>query len=114
MQKYCSPDLEAFFLNCKAFYSQWVFSLFILIVVSTPPQACVSEALQNLADQMTDIERKHPDSLLIVPRDFNRVNLSCELLRYRQHVKDPTRDKNTLDHCYTIKDAYCSDPLAAL
>ena len=35
--------------------------------------------------------------------------------KYRQHVTCPTRDMNTLDHCYTtIKDAYRSVPRAAL
>ena len=71
--------------------------------------------LQHLADQITDMERKHPDSMLIVLGDFNRANLSCELPRYRQHVKCPTRDKNTLDHCYTVlKDTYRSVPRAAV
>ncbi|KAL0190936.1 hypothetical protein M9458_013634 [Cirrhinus mrigala] len=64
---------------------------------------------------ITDMEQRYPDSPLIILGDFNKVNLSCELPKYRQHVKCPTRDSNILDHCYkTIKDAYHSVPRAAL
>ena len=52
------------------------------------------------------------NTLLIVLGDFNRANLSKELPKYRQHITCTTRDKNTLDHCYTvIQGAY---PHAAL
>ncbi len=55
-----------------------------------------------------------PDSVLIILRDFNKANLSCELPKYRQHVTCPTKDSNILDHCYTaIKYAYHSVPRAA-
>ena len=115
LKKSCSPHLETFLINCRPFYSPREFSSFILVGVYIPPQACVTEALQHLADQITDEERKHPDSLLIVLGDFNRANLSRELPRYRQQVKCPTRDKNTLDHCYIVlKDSYRSVPRAAL
>ena len=88
-------------ISCKSFYSPWEFSSFVLVGVYIPPPACVSEALQDLADQRTSTERKHPDSILIILEDFNRANLSHELPKYRQHIKCPTRDKNTVDHCYT-------------
>ena len=69
----------------------------------------VTEALQHLADQVADMEKKHPDSLLIILGDFNRANLSQELPKYRQNMKCSTRDANTLDHCYTaLKDSYQS------
>ncbi len=52
------------------------------------------------------MEQKHPNSLLIVLRYFNRANLSHELPKYRQHI---------LDHWYKIlKDTYCAVPRAAL
>ncbi len=102
----CCSDLETLFINCRSF---------ILMSVYIPPQANVSSALQKLADQITDTEQKHPDSVLIIFGDFNKANLSCELPKYRQHVTCPTRDSNILDHCYTaIKDAYHSVPRAAL
>ena len=60
-------------------------------------------------------ERKYPDSLLIILGDFNQAKLSRELPKHRQHIKCPTRNKNTLDHCYTtLKKAYRSVPRAAL
>ncbi len=66
LKKSCSPQVETIFINCKPFYSPWEFSSFFLIGVYIHPQACVSEALQHLADQITNMEQKHLDSLLIV------------------------------------------------
>jgi len=61
------------------------------------------------------VSNNTPDSVLIILGDFNKAILSRELPKYRQHVTCPTRDSNTLDHCYTaIKDAYRSVPRAAL
>uniref|UniRef100_A0A1A8FC25 Reverse transcriptase domain-containing protein n=1 Tax=Nothobranchius korthausae TaxID=1143690 RepID=A0A1A8FC25_9TELE len=78
------------------------------------PQADVSVALQTLADQVTS-ENKYPDSVLIILGDFNKAKLNIELPKYRQHIRCPTRGKNTLDHCYTVlKGAYHSVPRAAL
>ncbi len=115
LKKMCCSDLETLFINCKPFYSPQEICSFILVSVYIPPQAHVSSALQKLADLITDTEQKHPDSVLIILRDFNKANLSRELPKYRQHITCPTRDSNILDHCYTmIKDAYNSVPRAAL
>ncbi len=115
LKKMRCSDLETLFINCKPFYSLREFCSFILVSVYIPPQAHVSSALQKLADQITDKEQSHPDSVLIILGDFNKANLSRELPKYRQHVTCPTRDSNILDHCYTaIKDAYHSVPRAAL
>ena len=104
-------ELKLNFLNLQA----TPHSSFILVGVYIHPQACVSEALRHLADQITSTERKYPVSILIILGDFNKSNLSHELPKYRQTVKSPTRDKNTLDHCYTVlKNAYRSVPRAAL
>ncbi len=75
----------------------------------------MSLALQKLTDLIIDTEQKHPDSVLIILKDFNKANLSRELPKYRQHVTYPTRDRNILDHSYTtIKDGFHSVPRAAL
>ncbi len=111
----CSPNLEVLFINCKPFYSPREFSSFILVNVYVPPDACVSAAMQQLAEQISEMEQRYPDSLLIILGDFNKANLSRELPKYRHHFTCPTRDSNILDHCYTaIKDAYHSVPWAAL
>ncbi|KAL0173200.1 hypothetical protein M9458_033511, partial [Cirrhinus mrigala] len=115
IKKMCCSDLEALLINCKPFYSPREFCSFILVSVYIPPQAHVSLALQKLADQITETEQQHPDSVLIILGDFNKANLSRELPKYRQHVTCRTRDSNILDHCYTtIKGAYHSVPRAAL
>ncbi|KAL0158529.1 hypothetical protein M9458_046605, partial [Cirrhinus mrigala] len=112
LKKMCCSDLEALFIDCKPFYSPREFCSFILISVYIPPQANISLALQKLADQIADMEQKHPDSVLIILGDFNKANLSRELPKYSQHVTCPTRDSNILDHCYTtIRNAYHSVPI---
>lgn len=58
------------------------FPFFILAEVYITPQASLKDAQQNLADQISGLEQKHPDSQ-------NEIN--C-----------PTRDNNTLDHFYTV------------
>ncbi|XP_026037583.1 uncharacterized protein LOC113030385 [Astatotilapia calliptera] len=87
----------------------------MLVGVYIPPQANANNALCELADQITTLERKFPDSFIIILGDFNRANLNHELPKYRQHIDCPTRDNIILDHCYTtLKDAYRSVPRAAL
>ena len=86
LKESCSPHLETFFVNCRPVYSPREFSSFVLVGVYIPPRACVMEATQLLADQITDIERKLPNSLIIVLGDFNRANLTHELPKYRQHI----------------------------
>ncbi|XP_039460612.1 uncharacterized protein LOC120435314 [Oreochromis aureus] len=115
LQKHCSPHLESLFINCKLFYIPREFSSFMLVGVYIPPQANANNALCELADQITNLERKFPDSFTIILGDFNRANLNHELPKYRQHIDCPTRDNIILDHCYTtLKDAYRSVPRAAL
>ncbi len=115
LKKMCWYYLETLFINCKPFNSPREFCSFILVSVCIPLQAHVSSALQKLADLITDAEHQHPDSILIILGDFNKANLSSELPKYRQHVTCPTRESNTLDHCYTtIKNAYHSVPRSDL
>ncbi|XP_035286690.1 uncharacterized protein LOC118234332 [Anguilla anguilla] len=113
--QHCSPVLETFFINCKPFYSPREFASFILVGVYIPPQALVQEAQRMLADQILCVERTNSDSFVIVLGDFNKGNLSHELPKYHQLIKCPTREENTLDHCYsTINHAYHAIPRAAL
>ncbi|KAK3533173.1 hypothetical protein QTP70_012426 [Hemibagrus guttatus] len=115
LSQLCSPDLEAFIINCKPFYSPCEFSSFILVDVYLPPQGNVREAQHALADEIQSVERTNPDALVIVLGDFNKGNLSHELPKYKQFIKCPTREGNVLDHCYTtINGAYRAVPRAAL
>ncbi|KAK3516000.1 hypothetical protein QTP70_000716 [Hemibagrus guttatus] len=115
LSQLCSPDLEAFTINCKPFYSPREFSSFILVGVYIPPQGNVREAQRALADEIQSVERTNPDALVIVLGDFNKGNLSHELPKYKQFIKCPTREGNVLDHCYTtISGAYRAVPRTAL
>ncbi len=66
LKKMCCSDLETLFINCKPFYSPREFCSFIFVSVYIPPQTHMSTALQKLADQITDTEQQHPDSVLII------------------------------------------------
>ncbi len=79
LKKMCCSDLETLFINCKPFYSPREFCSFILVSVYIPPHANARSALQKLADQITETEQQHPDSVLIILGDFNKANLSREL-----------------------------------
>ncbi|KAK3528689.1 hypothetical protein QTP70_009067 [Hemibagrus guttatus] len=115
LSQLCSPNLEAFIINCKPFYSPREFSLFILVGVYIPPQGDVRGGQCALADGIQSVERTNPDALVIVLGDFNKGNLSHELPKYKQFIKCPTREGNVLDHCYTIiSGAYRAVPRAAL
>ncbi|KAM9804526.1 uncharacterized protein ACB057_006388 [Neosynchiropus ocellatus] len=79
-------------------------------MAGVPPQANV-----NNARQIYGLEMKHPDWFFIVMGLFNGANLTQELAKFKQHVSCPTRESNTLDHCYaTIKGVHHSIPRAAL
>ncbi|TWW53214.1 Sodium-dependent phosphate transport protein 2B [Takifugu flavidus] len=101
ISQHCSPAVEYLFINCRPFYSPREFASFILASVYISPDADVREAQRTLADCIQQVERTHPDALVIVLDDFNQSNLSYELPRYKQFIKCPTRAENTLDHCYT-------------
>ncbi|KAJ8416226.1 hypothetical protein AAFF_G00382480 [Aldrovandia affinis] len=78
-------------------------------------QANAHSAQQQLANQIMEVEQKYPDSPVIIVGDFNHTNLSVELPKYKQLIKCLTRERNTLDHCYsTIKDAYQANIRAPL
>ncbi len=94
----CSPNLEALFINCKLFYSPREFSSFIPVNVYVPPDACVSTAMQQLAEQISEMEQRYPDSLLIILGDFNKANLSREMLKYSQHITCPPEIIGSLLH----------------
>lgn len=95
ISKPCSPALEYLFINCKLFYSPREFNSFILAIHPFHQSANVQEAQRALADQVLSVERTFPDSSFIILGDFNKVNLSHELPKYRQFVKCTTREQNT-------------------
>lgn len=80
-------------------YSPWQFSCFILVGVCIAPQANAKNALCELADQITTLERKFPDSFTILLGDFKRANLNHKIPKYRHYINCPTSDNINLDHC---------------
>lgn len=57
--------------------------------VYVPPDVCVSAAMQQLAEQITEMEQRFPDSFLIILVHLNKSNLSSELPKYKQHIIIP-------------------------
>ncbi len=98
LKKMCSPNLEVLFINCKPFYSPREFSSFILVNVYVPPDVCVSAAMQQLAEQISETEQRYPDSLLIILGDFNKANLSRKLPKYSTLHIPP----ETVIYCITV------------
>ena len=115
IHQHCSTALESLFILCRPFFSPRESNAFILACVYIPPDADVTAAIDTLAEQLSGVERKHPDSFVVCMGDFNKAHLSRALPKYRQQVTCPTRGVNILDHCYcSIKQAYHSVPRAAL
>ena len=100
LQQHCSINIESLFILCRPFYSPREFHAFILVCVYIPPDADVTAAVDTLAEQLSGVEHKHPDSFPVVLGDFNQAHLSRALHKYRQQVTCATRGGNTLDHCY--------------
>ncbi len=98
----CCSDLETLFINCKPFYSASFFFSFILVSVCIPRQAHVSSALQKLADQITDTEQKHPDSVLIILRDFNKA-ISAKLIVIWILTTDHTQRSEAIQSVFTVR-----------
>ncbi|KAK3536606.1 hypothetical protein QTP86_014466 [Hemibagrus guttatus] len=48
LSQLCSPDLEAFIINCKPFYSPHEFSSFILLGVYIPPQRALADGIHSV------------------------------------------------------------------
>ena len=114
----CSPEPETLTVRCRPFYLPREFSSVVIIGVYIPPQAnarTARTAIDNLAASITATESANPDSIVLALSDFNHTNLRKALPKYKQHVKCPTRDDKTLDHCYcTIPNALHAAPRAPL
>ncbi|KAK3506980.1 hypothetical protein QTP70_033859, partial [Hemibagrus guttatus] len=90
LKKMCCPNLEAFIINCKPFYSPREFSSFILVSVYIPPQAHMRSALQHL-DQITHTEQQHSDSVIIILGDLNK-SFERLVLAYLKNITGPLLD----------------------
>ncbi len=114
LSRSCSPHLEHLSIICRPFYLPREFSSIVITAVYIPPQADTSLALYKLHDELSGYINKHPDAASIIAGDFNKANLKKVMPNFHQHVSCPTREPNTLDHCYTqFKNAYKARSLPA-
>ena len=107
----CSPDLELISIVCKPFYSPREFASTVVVAVYIPPgpSANKQRAAREIADHVSEVESKYPDSFVTVIGDMNRCSLKKVLPKFYQQVTCTTRKDATLDECYCkIKDAYSS------
>lgn len=95
----CCPHLEALFINGEPFYSPRECS-FILASVYMPPQACVREALQRLANQITSMEQEQPDSLLIIQGGFQQSKPQSSTVQIQAVYEVLLPGTET--HCHTV------------
>ncbi|KAF7641217.1 hypothetical protein LDENG_00288860, partial [Lucifuga dentata] len=111
---YCSLVLEMLTIKARPFYLPREFSSVLLTAVYIPPQADKSLALDELYNIVNRLENSHPEAAFIVLGDFNRANMKKVLPKYHQHIRFPTRQEQTLDHCYTpFRDCYKALPRPA-
>ncbi len=102
MSQSCSPELETLTIRCRPFYVPREFASFILIAVYIRPQAGAIATSQQLSAHITEIENSHPDSLVLVLGDSNRVSSRRALPWYKEHIFTATRGEKTLDQCYWV------------
>lgn len=101
LRKSRNPHIETIVIDFKLFYSPWAFYSFILVSVYIAAQAC--EPLQHRADQITNMEHKHPASLLSV----HGANLTTNFQNTDSELRVLPGIK-TWDHCCkVIKDLFC-------
>ena len=61
------------------------------------------------------VQTEHPNAFIAISGDFNHASLSSTLHTFKQFVKCPTREDQTLDLLYAnVKEAYSSTPLPPL
>lgn len=66
----------------------------------------ISETARTIISHVHELEHKHPNSVIYVMGDFNRVKLNIAS-SYQQIVNKSTRGANTLDKCYVnIRGSY--------
>ena len=92
IQQHCTPVLETFYYPRE-------FASFIQVCVNIPTQANEQDTQCTLNNQILCVERTDPDSLVTVLLILTMI--SQPQTPQTQFVKWPTREENTLDHCYT-------------
>ena len=109
ISKGCTKNLEHLTLKCRPFYLPREFSSITITAVYIHPHANTKEALDDLNVIVSKYEESDPDTASIILGDFNQANLRTVLPNFHQVITCPTRQNNTLDHCYTkVKSAYTS------
>lgn len=111
---HCSPvELELLTIKVRPFYFPREFSSVLLTVVYTP-HSNKFLALNELYRIVNGLENSHQEAAFIVLGDFDRTNMKKVLPKYYQHITFPTREEQTLDHCYTLfRDCYKPLPYTA-
>ena len=80
-----------------------------------PPSGNKSQAEENIASTVADLESAKPDAAIVILGDFNGASLKAVLPRYKQFVMCATREQNTLDLCYCyLAGAYIAKQLEPL
>ncbi|KAK1784705.1 hypothetical protein P4O66_003381 [Electrophorus voltai] len=97
----CSPNLELLILKFCPFYLPREFTSVIVNTVYIPPQANMDTALCEIHEAVAQFQPQHRDAALNVVGDFNSANLKHAVPNLYQHITFPTKEKRTLDHCYT-------------
>ena len=111
----CTPNVEILTVSIRPYYLPREFSHVILLTVYIPPSSLAAAAIEELCNEVQNVEASAPNSFICINGDFNHCSLKKSSVKFFQHVTCHTRERATLDLCYSnVKDAYCSLPLDKL
>lgn len=100
-EEYCDKNIEYMVVSCRPFYLPREFGKIILFIVYIPTDAEASVAADILGNCVAKYENKWPGSARLFMGDSNGWDFQEKIPTYKQYVKSPTRENNTLDklHC---------------
>lgn len=102
--RFYSPNRKSIFINCKQFYPLHKLSSIALVAVYIHLHTNCTAAISGAKSWLEANNFS-----------FHFHWASLNQLKYRQHIKSPTSECKTLNHCYSVfKDAYRSVPQAAI
>ena len=85
-------------LQCRPYYLPREFTCVTIVAVYCPPTSVTKDARDKLITIIDNVEKTHPDAVLLVGGDFNQLYLN--LKSYEQMITCATRAKNILDKLY--------------
>ena len=111
----CTADVEILCVQCRPHYLPREISCAALIAVYIPPNGDRSKAVETIASVTSEVQRAHPDAVVLIVGDFNGAALAAPLTSYSQYVDFNSCASSCLDVFYSnIKRTYRAINLPAI